>query len=78
MARLSKEQRIFVLTSYFETKSFKTVKQKVLQRFPNVPIPVNSTIMQLIAKFENTGNMADKQWPGRKKSETMGESIDPV
>ncbi len=62
MARLSKEQRIFVLTSYFETKSFKTAKQKFLQHFPNVPIPVNSTIMRSIDKFKDTGNMSDEQW----------------
>ncbi len=52
MVHPSKEQKIVVLTSYFETKSFKTVKRKFLQCFPNVPIPVNSTIMRLIDKFE--------------------------
>ncbi len=51
-ARLSKEQRIFVLTTYFETKSFKTVKQKFLQHFLHVPIPVNFTIMRLIDKYD--------------------------
>ncbi len=61
MARLSKEQRIFVLTSYFETKSFETMKQKFFQCFPNVPIPVNSTIMWLIDKFKDTSNVADEQ-----------------
>ncbi len=66
MARLSKEQRIFVLTPYFETKSFKTVKQKFLQHFPNIPIPVNSTIMQLIDEFKDTGNVADEQQLGKK------------
>ncbi len=61
MARLSKEQRIFILTPYFETKSFKTVQQKLLQHFPNIPVPVISTIMQLIDKFKDTGYVADEQ-----------------
>ncbi len=78
MARLSKEQKIFVSTSYFETKSFKTVKQKFLQCFPNISIPVNFTIMWLNDKFKDTGNVADEQWLGRKKSATMHESMDRV
>ncbi len=54
------------------------MKQKFLHLFPNVPIPVNSTIMRLIDKFRDTGNVADEQWLGRKKSVTMRESMDHV
>ncbi len=61
MARLSEEQKFFILVSYFETKSFKTVKQKFLQRYQNVLIPVNSTIMRLIDKFKDNGNVANEQ-----------------
>ncbi len=64
--------------SYFETKSFKTVKQKFLQCFPNVPIPVNSTIMRLIDKFKFTGNVTDEQQSGRRKLVTACESMDHV
>ncbi len=37
------------------------MKQKFLQCIPNVRIPVNSTIMWLIDKFKDNGNVADKQ-----------------
>ncbi len=78
MGCLSKEQRIFVLTSYFETKSFKTLKQKFLQHFPNVPISVNSTITRMVDKFKDTDNVADEQRSRRKKSVTTRELIDCV
>ncbi len=49
-----------------------------LQRFPNVPIQVHSTIMWLIDKFKDTANMADKQQLRRKKLATLRESMDRV
>ncbi len=78
LVHLSKEQRIFVLTSYFDNKSFKTVKQKFLQHFPNIPIPVSFTITQLLDKFKDTDIVADEQWSGRKKSTTTREYVDCV
>ncbi len=78
MVRLSKEQMIFVLTSYFETKSYKTGKQMFLQHFPNVRISVNSTIMRLSNNLKDTGNVANEQWSWREISATTCESMDCV
>lgn len=40
MARLTLERRIFVLRNYFESKSFKTVKERFNVRFQNVMVRI--------------------------------------
>nr|CAH7749264.1 unnamed protein product [Callosobruchus chinensis] len=66
MARLTLEQRIFILRHYFESKSFKTVKERFSGRFQNVNAPAKSTLLRLVNKFDRSGDVRDEQRSGRK------------
>lgn len=78
MTRLTKDQRIFILRNYFETKSLKKVKKRFLVNFPNVRLPVNSTILRLVAKFNKNGDVRDEKRSGRRCSALTNEMMEAV
>ena len=52
MAQLSKEQRVFVVKTYFETKKFTEVRNLFRQRYPDRNPPNKTTIWKNVKKYE--------------------------
>ena len=61
----SKDERVFIIESYFAYKSYKRVKDKFRLKFPNSAVPNNTTITRLINKFRETGSVQDRKSTGR-------------
>ena len=77
---LTKEQRVFIVRSYFETKSFKEVARLFTLQFPATPSPSKSTIWYNVKKYEEHGTSLNryKENAGRKRTGRSDENIDAV
>ena len=59
---LSQEQRVFfIVEHYFSSLSYARVVNEFRERYPGDKVPNNSTITRLIARFRETGSVADKK-----------------
>ncbi len=54
------KERIFVLKTYYATRSYHRVKEAIHTEFPNSETTSNSSILQLVRKFEELGSVQDK------------------
>lgn len=61
----SKDERVFIIESYFAYKSYERVKDEFRLKFPNSAVPNNTTITRLINKFRETGSVQDRKSTGR-------------
>ena len=83
MPQLSKEQRVFVVRTYYETKKYSEVINLFSHRFPGQD-PPNKTIWRNVNKYENHAtslnrNPKNPKDPGRKRtarSEEMGGHVE--
>jgi hypothetical protein len=57
--RLTVEERVFILESYFKTMSYAHCRQSFLEKFRR-QAPVKSDIAKMIKKFRETGSLLDK------------------
>ena len=80
MAQLSKEQRVFVVKTYYQTKKFITVQQLFRQAFPDRNPPTKSTIWKNVQKYENHGTSLNRNAKnsGRRRTVRSNENIDMV
>ena len=76
----STEQRVFIVESYHETRSFVKVQRAYRKRFNCRKAPSRSVISAIIKKFRNTGQVTNqrKGKSGRKVTKTTPENIDRV
>lgn len=73
-----KSERIFVVRIYFETKFLEAVKKRFIQTFLNSAVPVKSTILRLVKKSSEIGEVGDTERMGKRKSATVVEFLDSV
>ncbi len=66
----SLEQRIFTVKHYFETKSYKTVRNEFKNECPEHIEITDSSTQWLIKKFESTGTVRDLPIYGIKFKQT--------
>ena len=58
--QLSKEQRIFIVAVHTETRSYKQVKERFDEAFPERTSPSKSTISSTIQKFNSKGSVLNQ------------------
>ena len=77
MAQFSKEERVFMVKSYFETKSFDFVINAFQEQFPNREPPAKSTIYRNVKKYseEGTSLNLNKGRSGRRRTVRTQENI---
>ncbi len=64
------EQRIFLLKRYYETKSYKIVRNQLQVAYPDENVMPDSSTQCLVKKFEETGTVRDLPGPGRRTKQT--------
>jgi hypothetical protein len=78
MVRYSIEQRVFLIETYFaRKKSVKKCIRKFRLKFPEVPVPSQPYVNQLIHKWHITGSMLDKK-KERKRSALTEEKLTDI
>ncbi len=55
MMCLTKEQRVFTVTEWYRIGSLQEVKDRFVHRFPDLPVPVKSTIYKNVRKYDREG-----------------------
>ncbi|KAK7112966.1 hypothetical protein V1264_012336 [Littorina saxatilis] len=80
----TKEQKVFCVTTYLETKSFKTVQAKYRRKFHINNYPQKSQIYRWVHKFKATGSVnninkkAETPKSGRKLTVRSPDSVNAV
>ena len=80
MAQLSKEQRVFVVKTYYETGKYIEVINLFRQRFPGRNPPNKTTIWRNIIKYETHATSLNRNPnnSGRRRTGRSQENIDEV
>lgn len=79
MRRLSKQERIFIIKTYYQQqRKIKVVQTMFHRQFPDIQEPAKFAIQQLVRKFETTGSVLDAPRSGRPKSATTPENCELV
>ena len=80
MVQLTVEQRIFVVTKYHETKSFKVTREAFREAFPDRNPPAKSVIWYNVNKYgtEGTSHNLNKGRSGRPRTVRTRDNIDAV
>ena len=80
MVQLTKEQRVFVVSRYLETKSYQAVRVDFQQRFPGRAMPCKSTIDRNVKKYLEHGTSLNlnRQFSGRRRTARSGQNIADV
>lgn len=60
MVQLTTEQRVFVVTNFIRTQSVREVQNAFRIRFPNRNPPLRNTILDNVAKYQNTGTSLNR------------------
>ena len=78
MAQLTKEQRIFVVSKYLETKSYNEIIRAFRVRFPDRVVPYKTTIQRNVKKYMEHGTSLNlnKQFSGRRRTARSVENIE--
>ncbi len=69
---------IFVLKTYYATRSYLSVKVAFHTEFLNSATTSDSSILLLARKFEEAGNIQDKLWKERLHTAMTTERIEEV
>ena len=78
------EEKIFCVTTYFETKSFKTEQAKFCRKFNFNNYPQKSQIYHWVHKFQAAGSVnnlnkkAENPRSGRKATARYPDNVDGV
>ena len=80
MGQLSKEQRVFCVKKYYETKKFSVVRNLFRLSFPNRNPPEKSTIWRLVKKYEDHATSLNRNAKnsGRRRTGRSNNNIDLV
>ena len=80
MPQLNKEQRVFVVRTYYETKKYSEVINLFSHRFPGQDPPNKTTIWRNVNKYENHATSLNRKPKnsGRKRIARSEENIDAV
>jgi len=80
MVQLTDDQRVFVVTKYLETKSFKTVVDAFRLIYPNRNPPTKSTIWNNVQKYKNhsTSKNLNKETSGSHRTVRTQNNINQV
>lgn len=80
MVQLTVEQRVFVVRTYFETRSYDAVRDLFQNQFPNRPSPTNMTIYRNVNKYQDHGTSLNRNSSasGRPRSGRSPDNIDRV
>ena len=75
--QLTVEQRVFMVSTYFETKSYNAVREAFVQRFPGRNAPCKNTVYKNIQKYKENGTSLNlnKSRSGRRRSVRTAENI---
>ena len=76
MHRYSTVEKSSLLEFYFRTSSYIEARNLFAQRFPDVPIPCDSTVWHIVEKFRQTGtvqNVVRHRSPSVLTDETLTE-----
>ena len=75
--RYTTQQRIKIIELYFATKSVPLTQRQCRRDFDRNYVPVRRTVRPLVAKFRETGSVADahKCHIGRRRSAIIPENI---
>ena len=78
MGQLTTEQRVFVITTYYETRSPHAIQEAFMQQFPDRQPPNKTTIWRNVFKYERKGTslICNKGNSGRRRSVRTGENIE--
>ena len=78
--QFSREQRIFVVTNYLKTRSFKNVQQLFEQLFQNRVSPTKMTNCKNVKKQKTEGSSYNliKDRSGRRRIERSQENSNPL
>ncbi len=76
----SQERRIFLLKRYYETKSYKVIRNQFQEAYPDENVIPDSSIQRLVKKFEETGTVHDLPGCGRrtKQTEEMKDAVKTI
>ena len=80
MPQLTKEQRVFVVKSYYQTQKFSVIRDLFRQKYPDRDPPNKTTIWRNIQKYEAHGTSLNRNKgnSGRKRTGRSNENIDTV
>ena len=80
MVQLTTQERVFIVKTYIETKSYAKVRERFQIEFPGRPPPVGSTIFRNFIKYNQHGTSLNRNAvrSGRPKSGRSNENIDRV
>jgi hypothetical protein len=78
--QLTREQRVFIVTSYNRSKSLKQVQNSFVQQFPERTSPTKRTILKNVQKFNENGTILNlnKGHSGRQITVTTERNIQLV
>ena len=78
--QLTKQQRIFIVTDWFESKSLSQVAQDFSEKFPESNVPNKTTIWKNVRKYreEGTSLNLNRGRSGRKKTARSDANIAAV
>jgi inhibitor of nuclear factor kappa-B kinase subunit alpha len=74
MARLTSDQRIFVVKNYYKTKCVTDVQRKFNHQFKNTKLS-RKHIYKIVQKFERLGTVADAPRTGRPRCSRSEENV---
>ena len=80
MVQLTTQERVFIVKTYIETKSYAMVRERFQIEFPGRLPPVGSTICRNFTKYNQHGTSLNRNAvrSGRPKSGRSNENIDRV
>lgn len=80
MVQYTVEQRVFIVTKYFETKRYAEVQRLFRLEFPNRDLPNEKNIWRNVQKYVHHGTSWNRNAKnsGRKKTARTNEKIDAV
>ena len=74
MARLTSDQRVFIVKNYYQTKSVTVVKRKFKNAYKGMNVS-RVNIYKLVKKFEELGTVKNAAKSGRPKSSRSDENV---
>lgn len=75
--RVSLEEKIHIVKTFLKYESCAAVRRRWKKSFATQP-PSDPTIRNIVSKFEKTGNVNEKERPGRPRSAVTPEKVEKV
>ena len=80
MPKLTTEQRVFIVTHYYETRSVDEVRRRFEEQYPAENLPSRSTVWRNVHKYKTHGTSLNRNKgnSGRKISVRTDEQIEEI